>query len=95
MRVAYGIELEEEDDEYFHMIEEIGVVGEAISVPGNFPVEAIPMLRYLPSWAPGGKFKQWAADAKVFFQSTLNKLFSASVDAIVSFLIPTRIAHYS
>lgn len=39
-------------------------VGEAILRPGNFPVEAFPALRYLPTWFPGGGFKVWAEEAR-------------------------------
>ena len=84
MRVAYGIDLtESQNKEYFHMIESIGAVGEIISAPGNFPVEAIHALRYLPEWAPGGGFKKFAAEAKTFFGATVNRLYQAAVEGIV------------
>ena len=83
MRIVYGVELVEENDEYFHMIEEIAAVTTEISVPGNFPVEAVPALCYLPSWAPGGGFKKYAADTKVLLLHTVDKLFRGALDNIV------------
>ena len=50
-------------------------VGEAIAVPGNFPVESMPVLRYLPPWFPGGGFKKWAADAKRDISYIVDSLF--------------------
>ena len=85
MRVIYGVELGEENDSSFRLIEEVAVVSTAIAIPGNFPVEAVPALRYLPSWAPGGRFKKYAADAKVLYLYTLDVLFRGALDNIVRF----------
>ncbi|KAH9926308.1 cytochrome P450 98A3 [Epithele typhae] len=63
IQVAYGIEMIEEDDKYFEMVERITETGQAISVPGRFPVETISSLQYLPSWFPGGGFKAMAREA--------------------------------
>ena len=80
----YGIEVRDPNDKYYHMIERMGLVGEEIVVPGRFPVEAFPILRYLPSWFPGGGFKKWAADAKRDISSTVDYLFERSKSATVS-----------
>lgn len=63
METNYGIEIRERDDKYYHMLKRMAAVGEAIVLPGNFPVEAFPMLGHLPSWFPGGGCKTWAEDA--------------------------------
>ena len=83
MRVAYGIELTEGNDEYFNTIEKIGAVGETITVPGRFPVEAIPSLLYLPSWFPGGGFKKYASHANSFVHKSLDKLYKGAMDGLV------------
>ena len=83
MRVAYGIELKEKDDEYFHMVEHASAVGGVIAIPGRFPVDAVRSLRYLPSWFPGGGFKQWSARAKATFSHNLNRLYKTAVDGLV------------
>lgn len=88
MRVAYGIDIVETDDKYYKMVQAISEVGEVISVPGRFPVEAVPSLRYLPSWFPGGGFKRFAADSKAYFLDTLNKLYTTAVDGVVGPLAP-------
>ncbi len=64
MGVIYGIEAREPNDRYYKMVERMGEIAETVSIPGNFPVEAFPILRYLPWWFPGGGFKKWAEDAK-------------------------------
>ncbi|KAH9935163.1 cytochrome P450 98A3 [Epithele typhae] len=61
MRVAYGIDMTEENDKYFDMVERISETGEAISVPGRFPVEAIPSLLYLPRGFLAEASRRWPA----------------------------------
>ncbi|PIL25355.1 cytochrome P450 [Ganoderma sinense ZZ0214-1] len=78
MGTIYGIEIREPNDKYYRMIERMGDVGEEIIVPGRFPVEAFPALRYLPSWFPGGGFKRWAADAKRDISRAVDGLFETA-----------------
>ncbi|PIL25374.1 cytochrome P450 [Ganoderma sinense ZZ0214-1] len=84
MGALYGIELREPHDKYYHMVERMGEVGEEILIPGRFPVEAFPVLRYLPSWFPGGGFKKWAADAKRDISSIVDYLFEGSKSVITT-----------
>ncbi|KAM5546291.1 hypothetical protein V8D89_000417 [Ganoderma adspersum] len=53
---SYGIEMGEKDNKYCQMLDRMAQVGEAILLPGNFPVEAFPALRC--------RFKTWAEAAK-------------------------------
>ena len=85
MRIVYGVDLVEENDIFFRRIEDVAAVSAAIAIPGNFSVEAVPALRYLPSWVPGGGFKKYAADAKVLFSHTLDTLFRGALNNIVRF----------
>ncbi|KAH9926320.1 cytochrome P450 98A3 [Epithele typhae] len=82
--IAYGIDMKERNDEYFEMVGRIAETGETISVPGRFPVEAFPSLRYLPSWFPGGGFKVMARDAGAHMEKTISKLYSIAVEGIRS-----------
>ena len=47
MGTIYGIEIREPDDKHYRMVERMGEVAEAATIPGNFPVEAFPALRYM------------------------------------------------
>ena len=58
--------------------------GEAISVPGRFPVETVPSLLYLPSWFPGAGFKKYAADARAFLEINIDMLYQTAVNGLVS-----------
>ena len=65
----------------------MNAVGEAISVPGRFPVEIVPRLLYLPSWFPGAGFKKYAADAKAFLESNIDMLYQTAVRGLVSSIL--------
>lgn len=65
MRVAYGIEVAEENDEYVTMAEEGLAAFSSLLVPGKYLVELFPTLRFLPRWLPGVRFKRDAAEARV------------------------------
>ncbi|RPD64516.1 cytochrome P450 98A3 [Lentinus tigrinus ALCF2SS1-7] len=82
MRIVYGIELDESQGLYFDIVERMGEVGEEIAVPGRFPVESLPFLRFLPAWFPGGGFKRWAAEAKRDILHGRNYLFTSAKAAM-------------
>ena len=84
MEVIYGIRVREPNDRYYEMVERMREVAETIAIPGNFPVEAFPVLRYLPSWFPGAGFKKWAAEANRDIAHTVSHLFEGAKEAAVS-----------
>ena len=87
MRIAYGIELSEANDKYFMMVQRLAEIGEDIAVPGRYPVEAIPLLRFLPAWFPGAYFKRYAARAKRDLLSIRDQLFESAKTAMASFSV--------
>ncbi|KAI0373553.1 CyP450 monooxygenase [Pilatotrama ljubarskyi] len=58
MRVTYGIEIQEGNDEYLGMAEEALATFNAAFVPGKYLVETFPILRWVPSWMPGARFRR-------------------------------------
>ena len=74
LRVTYGIDLTEADDKYFRMVETVAHAMDNIATPGRYPVEAFPVLRYIPSWLPGGGFKKYAADTKASIAHSVDEL---------------------
>ena len=84
METIYGIEIHGQHDEYYQMAERMSEVMATIGNPRNFPVESFPVLRHLPSWFPGGGFKQWVADAKRDTSDIADTLFSIAKHGMVS-----------
>ncbi|KAI1790237.1 cytochrome P450 [Ganoderma leucocontextum] len=81
MRLVYGIEIHEENDNYFAMAERVRDIGEDVAFPGRYLVESISWLRYLPSWFPGVHFKRIAAKARQEAESIRTILHAISTKA--------------
>ena len=61
MKIGYGIAVQESDDPYISVAEEVlNGLAEA-ALPGAFLVDLFPFLRYVPSWFPGAGFQKKAA----------------------------------
>ena len=84
MRITYGVKPAQADDKYFRAMQKIVHIAAAISTPGKFPVEALPVLRYIPSWFPGGRYKKYAAECRRFVEDSLSELHKTVSDGSVS-----------
>ncbi|RXW22001.1 hypothetical protein EST38_g3848 [Candolleomyces aberdarensis] len=62
LSVAYGIQVQEENDPYVELAEAANQGAIIATVPGRFLVEAIPILKYVPAWFPGASFKRKARE---------------------------------
>ncbi|KAI0714199.1 CyP450 monooxygenase [Cerioporus squamosus] len=82
MRIAYGLDVVDADNEYYKMLERIAEIGGEIAKPGRFPVEALPVLRHLPPWMPGAGFKRFAAAARREMIYSVNRLFDVAKAAM-------------
>ena len=60
MSISYGIQVQEENDPYVTTAEGAlhGLVTAAL--PGAFLVDALPILKFVPSWMPGAGFQNLA-----------------------------------
>ncbi|EIW55444.1 cytochrome P450 [Trametes versicolor FP-101664 SS1] len=82
MRVAYGIQISERDDEYMKMVEDGLTAINLLLSPGKYLVEQLPILRFLPKWMPGAQFRRDAADAKVVAYEMRDTPWSRSLEAM-------------
>ena len=60
MKIGYGITVQEFNDPYISIAEEVLHGAAQAGIPGTFWVDFIPILKYLPSWFPGVSFKKKA-----------------------------------
>lgn len=83
MSIAYGITVQEHEDPYFAIAEEaVNGLNEA-TVPGAFLVDFIPILKYLPSWFPGGEFQKKAAHWRAVHAAALERPYRYVEDQLV------------
>lgn len=81
MKIAYGYDVKDEQDEFVELIERANVNFSKSTVPGAFIVDVFPLLKYLPEWAPGAGFlslaREWRqltdANADLPFEFTKNQ----------------------
>ncbi|KAJ2930258.1 hypothetical protein H1R20_g6806, partial [Candolleomyces eurysporus] len=62
LSVAYGIQIQQQNDPYVQLAEAANEGAIMAAVPGKFLVEAIPILKYVPAWFPGASFKRKARE---------------------------------
>lgn len=81
--MSYGIGVKRTNDPYIKNAEQaIGHLSD-MATPGNFLVEFMPFLEYIPDWFPG---TGWKAKIRQFRQEGddfLNKPYQATLKAIV------------
>lgn len=83
---VYGIDTP--DEEYVRMAEIAMHAFDEFRTPGAFWVEYLPILRYIPGWIPGVKFKKVAKYYKPYVESMIRKPFEVVRDAVVRTRLP-------
>ncbi|KAI0739092.1 O-methylsterigmatocystin oxidoreductase [Daedaleopsis nitida] len=78
IEVVYG-NVAEDNNRYIALAERGADIFINVMTPGRYIVEAIPVLRYLPSWFPGAKFKRDAARWKQEVDAMCDEPFRAAV----------------
>ncbi|KAI0078416.1 cytochrome P450 [Panus rudis PR-1116 ss-1] len=80
LRIVYGMRINSTDDEYIRIVRE-AVRGFSVAVvPGNFWVDYIPIMRYLPEWFPGTGFKRFAKEIREYVDVMKYKPFEDVVE---------------
>lgn len=71
LSVAYGLNVESEEDEYYSASEE-ATSAVSVAFASGFLVDTFPILKYVPEWFPGAGFKQFARMAKGNLDKSIN-----------------------
>ena len=83
MRISYGIEVADENDQYVVAVEKGVATYNAAFVPGAFLVETFPILKYLPDWFPGAGFKRTTAAWKKIAHNMRDAPFERTMESWV------------
>ena len=85
MKIGYGIAVQESDDPYISIAEEVlNGLAEA-GIPGTFWVDMIPILKYVPSWFPGAGFQKKAKRVREATDIMAEKPFRVVQEQVVRF----------
>ncbi|KAH9937821.1 CyP450 monooxygenase [Epithele typhae] len=75
MELSYGIKVTTHDDDYLKLVQEGNDIFMKAFVPGKYLVETFPVLKHIPAWFPGAKFRreadEWRATYRAFAQMPL------------------------
>ena len=82
-RIAYGIDVDKTDVDYLGIAEEAMQNFSKMFQPGKHLVESFPILRFLPSFFPGGQFKRDAAEGYPVVRAMRDVPWAASKTAMV------------
>lgn len=84
MRIVYGLDVADEDDQYIQTAEEaIGGFNLAF-LPGKYIAETFPIMRFIPQWFPGARFRRDAAGWRPAVLSMRNSPWEGALKTIVS-----------
>lgn len=80
LRLAYGYEVvdDQREDPLVRIAEEAMQGFARASEPGAFLVDTLPVLKYLPDWAPGAEFKTVAKNMR----KDLEQLYDVPFDFV-------------
>ncbi|KAI0348399.1 cytochrome P450 [Trametopsis cervina] len=100
LKIAYGIEAQEEDDPFIYMAEKAMESVSATVNAGSYLVDILPFLKYLPEWIPGAGFKKQARMWKHWVLGSLHEPYSIvkrrmeqgeATDCVGAFLIENMV----
>lgn len=83
VKIAYGWTVTSNDDVLVNSKKEGVRIAEEMVQPGRWLVEIFPLLRFVPSWVPGARFKRRAAYAKHRLNSIDTDPFNWAKEQIV------------
>ena len=77
MDIVYGIPVKDMQDSYVLRMEHGAAGFGKMKVPGAFWADSIPLLRYIPGWAPGGSARKFGDYLKPIVMSCRDEPFDA------------------
>lgn len=84
LSIAYGIEVQEENDPYLEMSRIALQTLNSAAVPGAFLVDTFPFLKHVPAWFPGASFKRKAREWRKAARGVLELPFVETKKRFVS-----------
>ncbi|KAJ7491568.1 cytochrome P450 [Mycena galericulata] len=88
MSVTYGINVLPVEDPYMKVAEEAMQCLTVAAVPGKYLVDAFPILKYVPRWFPGAKFKRLAEEWRKLARDSLDLPFAETKHQVASGIAP-------
>jgi len=88
MSIAYGLEIQPENDPYVKMAEKGFQPLVAAAVPGAYLVDTLHFLKHVPEWVPGAGFQKKAREWKKWARKMVEVPFEAAKRNIAAGVSP-------
>ncbi|KZT19016.1 cytochrome P450, partial [Neolentinus lepideus HHB14362 ss-1] len=94
LQITYGYEVEDVDDPIVRIVDEATDQFSELLRPGAYLVDTLPILRYMPDWFPGAKFKQTARAYAVTLRDMVDVPFGFTHAQVLEGVArPSLVAH--
>jgi hypothetical protein len=90
LSIAYGIEVESENDPYVALVEQAMDALNDAARSGVYLVDSLPWLRFLPKWLPGARFQRSAERFRKVITSAPEVPFQYVKEAMVGSRFPYK-----
>lgn len=77
LSITYGLNIRPKDDPFIESAEKASESLSKIPYPGAYLVDHFPILKHVPAWLPGAKFKRDAHEWRKLALDAVNKPFDA------------------
>lgn len=95
LTITHGYTVEDGADPYVDIADKVLDEFAQATTPGAFLVDALPVLRYVPSWVPGAHFKklasQWRENLTQMVEKPFELVKRQVVRIIFKFQLYTRV----
>jgi len=85
LTLAYGLPIQPRDDPYITLVKESLHEIVKASLPGQYLVEFIPILKHIPTWLPGAGFHETARKTRILSKRFRNEPFEAAIQHMVRY----------
>ena len=90
MKIAYGVNVAEKNDQYTALLERALAAVVALT-PGRYLIQYLPILEYVPEWMPGAGFQKELSGWRAAASHIKETLFAKSLELLVSVdVLPLR-----
>ena len=83
LRISHGYKPTTEDDSLVRIADEATDQLNVLLTPGQFSVDTLPFLRYIPEWFPGGGFHKIAREYRHTLFDMTEKSYEFVLDQMV------------
>lgn len=87
LSIAYGLQIQGENDPYIKMARAGVQAFDNAAVPGAYLVDSFPILKYVPAWFPGASFKRKANAWRKISQDMIKLTYAAAKQRLVGAIL--------